>query len=251
MNRKWLGIGLLVALLVFAGCMQMFTDIPEDQLCEEREYDWDTRANATYTISADANYEAVYNVSGTDELELYRPTYYGSDHALDIESVQFLSADGTHYDCEDIDVETTRSSTVIELPDDEGQFAYHADSTPKRFTTAAHIDGSAEVILPEDREMRIPFVGSARPGGHEIDEIDNQLYIYWDDADSSTIAVHYYMTRDIYIFGTLLIVGGALTSVGLVHYYRQLKVLRERRREYGLDIDEDDEFDRGPPPGMR
>ena len=251
MNRKLLGIGLLVALLVLAGCMQMFTDIPEDDLCEEREYDWDTRANATYTISGDADYKAVYNVSGTDELELYRPTYYGSDHALEIESVQFQAANGTHYGCEDIDVETTRTSTVVELPAEEGQFAYHADSTPKRFTTPTHTDGSAEVILPEGRDMRIPFVGDARPSGYETEEIDDRLHIYWTDADSSSIVVQYFMDRDIYIFGGLFAIGGVITAIGVTHYYRQVKELRERREEYGLDIDEDDEFEDGPPPGMR
>jgi hypothetical protein len=39
---------------------------------------------------------------------------------------------------------------------------------------------------------------------------------------------------------------------GLLYYRRQIEALREQREELGLDVEtDDDEFDRGPPPGMR
>lgn len=251
MKRRWLGLAVLAALVVTAGCMSMFSDIPDEQLCEDQSYDWNTSANATYTLTADANYKAVYNVSGADELELYRDTGLGNERPVEIRSVEFLAADGTEYDCEDIEVETTRSETVVTLPAEEGKFAYTASSTPKRFSVPVLVEGSHEVVLPEGRETRNPIFGSVRPADNEVTEEDDRLHVRWDEVEGDTVLVQYYLQRDLTLFFGLAVVAGLAAVAGILYYYRLVQRLRERRQEAGLDMDvDDDEFGDEPPPGM-
>jgi len=77
------------------------------------------------------------------------------------------------------------------------------------------------------------------------------MHIRWENPDRN-VFVRYYLQRDILIFGGLVAVLGAVMVGGLIYYLRQIRELENKRKEMGLDVEaDDDEFDDGPPPGMR
>jgi hypothetical protein len=68
---------------------------------------------------------------------------------------------------------------------------------------------------------------------------------------SDSVAVRYYLQRDLYIFGGAAAGLFAAGVVGTLYYRRQIEELRKRREEMGIDVDtDDDDFGDGPPPGM-
>lgn len=252
MTRKLLAALALAAVLVTAGCTGTFGGISEEQLCEDHTYDWNTSAAATYNVTTGGQYHALYEVNDTSTLELFRTDGLGNDQPLRISSVKFRAANGTTYDCEAIDVSTSRRRTTVELPADEGTFAYSARSTPKRFATRTLVNGSHEVVLPPDREVSNPLFGNVQPKPDDVDRSGDRLRIRWDEVDTESIVVQYYLERDVTLFFGLVTVAGLAAVVGIVYYYRLIRGLEREREEAGLDVDvEDDEFDDGPPPGMR
>lgn len=252
MNRKLLHAAALALVVVTAGCTGgLFGGVSEEQLCEDQSYDWNTSAAATYNVTTGGEYHAVYEVNNSSTLELYQTDGLGNDQPLQIRSVQFVAEDGTTYDCEDIEVETSRRRTTVELPAENGTFAYTTSSTPKRFTTRTFVDGSHEVVLPEDREVSNPLFGNVQPQGYEVNRSGDRLRIHWEEVDSESMVVQYYLERDVTLFFGLIAVAGLAAVGGLLYYYRLVRGLQRRREEAGLDVDvEDDEFDDGPPPGM-
>jgi hypothetical protein len=254
MTRKALHAAVLVALVASAGCTGLFGGISDEQLCEDQTYDWNTSATVTYNLTAGGEYHATYDVEGNTTLELFRTDGIGNDRPLQIRSVKFRADDGTVYDCEDIEVETSRRRTTLELPEANGTFAYTASSTPKRFTTRTFefTNGSYEVILPPGREMGNPLFGNVQPRGYEVDRSGERLRITWDSVESDSLLVQYYLERDITLFFGLVVVAGLGAVAGILYYYNLIRGLQRKREEAGLDVDvDDDEFDDDPPPGMR
>lgn len=249
-KRQFLGVVALAALGLTAGCIGLFGDIPDDQLCENAPYDYDTDANATYTIETNGTYRAVYNVSGQDTFELYKTDGLGIENPLQLSGIEFRTANGTKYDCESIEVSTTRDRTVVTLPAENGQFAYTAQSTQKRFSTHPSTNGSHEIILPKNRSVENPVFGNVRPGGYETENVDGRVHIRWDSVETERITIRYYMERDIPLFLLLVVVAGSLAAVGFVYYFRLVRQLRRRREAVGPDDVDVEEDDRDPPPGM-
>lgn len=252
MTRRLLHASALLALVVLAGCTGLFGGIPDEQLCEDQSYDWDTSAAATYNVTTSGEYHAVYEVNNTSTLELYRTDGLGNDKPLRIRGVKFRSADGEVYDCEDINVSTSRRRTTVELPAEDGTFAYTAENTPKRFTSRTLVNGSHEVVLPPDREVRNPLFGNVQPGDAEVDRSGERLRIHWDTVESESVLVQYYLERDVPLFFGFVAVAGLAAALGGLYYYRLIRDLQREREEAGLDVDvDDDDLDDGPPPGMR
>ena len=252
MRVKLLQATALVALVALAGCTGFFGGIPQEQLCQDQSYDWNGSAAATYNVTTGGQYHAVYEVNNTSTIELYRTDGLGNDQPLRIRSVKFRAANGTVYDCEDVNVSTSRRRTTVDLPAEDGSFAYTASSTPKRFTSRRFVNGSHEVVLPADREVSNPLFGNVQPGGYEVDRSGERLRITWETVDGESLLVQYYLERDIVLFFGLVTVAGLAAVGGVLYYYRLIRGLRRKREEAGLDVDvEDDEFDDEPPPGMR
>jgi hypothetical protein len=254
MTRKALHALALVAVVATAGCTGLFGGISDEQLCEDQPYEWNSSAAVSFNVTTGGEYHATYEIRGNDTLKLFRTDGVGNDRPLQISSVKFRATDGTVYDCEDIEVETTRRRTVVELPDDEGTFAYTASSTPKRFTTRTFefANGSHEVVLPEGREVSNPLFGNVQPRAHEVDRSGDRLHIRWEDPEGESLLVQYYLKRDLTLFFGLVVIAGLAATGGILYYYRLVRGLQREREEAGLDVDvDDDEFDDGPPPGMR
>jgi hypothetical protein len=99
----------------------------------------------------------------------------------------------------------------------------------------------------------MPVFGQVSPRGYETGRDGQVTQIRWDEAVTSrSVLVQFYLQRDLTIFAGLVLVFSLIGGGGLLYYRRQIEALREQREELGLDVEtDDDEFDRGPPPGMR
>lgn len=239
MNRVHLLPLALALVVVTSGCLGGFGGISEDQLCEDATYDWDTDANATYRISPDNSYTAVYEVNDSSSMELHSRDGLGNDEPLEIESVKFRAENGTVYDCEDVEVETTRHETVVEFPAENGQFAYTAESRPKRFVTQRFVDGPHEVVLAPNREVSNPIFGSVSPDVDDTERVDGRLHLRWEDPDSNRIVVQYYLDRDVPLFFGIVALAGVGAIIGFAYYYRLLQGLKRKREEAGIELDDE------------
>ena len=256
MNRRLVLAVLAVGLLVTtAGCSTIFGGISDEELDREQDYDdlRDSDADVAIDVEAgglvgDGEFRAVYDLEDREEISLYRSNIYG-DEALDVHSVRYWYPNGTEVTGSELEVDQSRTSTEVRVPDGNGTLAFTGDAGRKSFTLPAFVEGSYEVWLPEGHRTSNFFFGDVNPNGYEREIVDDREHLYWDEVDS-TLSMRYYLSRDIPLFvglvSAVLLLGGA----GIAYYYREVKRLREQREEMGLDVELDDSDD-GPPPGMR
>ncbi len=243
MNRRLVFATLAVVVLIaLAGCTDFLgpREIPDDTLDESGEYEWETDANATIVFEEDDEYRAVYRVSD-DTFRVYQTDRLNNDRHVNVRAVRYRYPNGTVLNGSDLSIETTRTGTIIDLPADEGQVAYTATIPSKRFDSPVLTEGSHEVILPPDHRVGNILFGQVRPGGYETEYVDDRRAVRWDDTPDGQLRVHFYLQRDVYIFGGgfALVVAVALGAATRV--YMQIRTLRRERDELGLSFDPDDE----------
>ena len=258
MNRRLVLAGVAVALLaVTAGCTVPFfgnDSFSDEQLDKEPpggDYAWnETETRVTIWVRGD-RFKAIYDMNGTAKLKLFRLDFR-SKYPLGIRAVRYRYPNGTVITGSQLSVKKGDENAVIEVPDPNGSVALTAGAESKHFQLPTYIDGSYEVVLPEGMRTGVPIFGDVSPGGaDQFRDDQGRVHVRWNDIGGH-ISIRYYLQRDLYIFGgavlLILLVGGG----GALYYYRQIQSLREVREELGLDVDtDDDEFDRGPPPGMQ
>lgn len=249
MNRRLLALVSLVSLVALAGCGGFGSVTSEEGLNEDADYDWDTEADATIEIT-DGEYEAVYTIENRSTIRLYEATRYGDDNPIDVRAVQFRYPNGTVVGAEELEIEETRSEVTVHLPAENGQLAFKSDSRSRNFATDTFVEGSYEVILPPGYRIDNFVLANVRPGGYETEIVDDQVHIHWDEMNADAISVRYYMERDVYLFGGLIVVASIGAAIAGAYVYRQMQDLRRKREEAGLDVDIDED-DREPPPGMQ
>lgn len=274
MNRRHLlAVAGLLVLVALAGCSVLTGsgEIDDEDLLEERTYDWETNATASYNVTTSSllsfssnRYEGVIRVENRSRLSLDRSTLFRGDRPVSLEALQFRFTNGTVVNATHDNLTAVRDSdeTEIELPDTYGQVGYTATwgsattalgGSPRRWSINTAVEGSHEVRMPEGSRTALPFLSRTSPGGHNTTVEDDRAVIRWgEDFDSSSIAVRYYLSRDLWLFGSILLIASLVALGGSLYYYRAIQRARKQREEYGLDINyDDDEFDDGPPPGMR
>lgn len=268
MNRRLLALGALVLLVTLSGCSVFGGggEIDEGELTAEAEYEWETNATATYTLSESAllslssdNYKAVIDVRN-DTLEVHRERTFRGDDSLSIRSLQYRFPNGTVVNAAHANLTAVEKSdhTEIQLPAENGTVAYTANwgggswgGYGRSWSTPTFVDGSHAVTLPDGGRVGIPFASRVTPAEDRRTVADNRMTIYWEEPDSGSIAVRYYLVRDVYILGTLIVLVIAVGVVGTVYYYRQIRRAQRLRKEVGFDIQDEDDFGRDePPPGM-
>ncbi|THE62847.1 hypothetical protein D8Y22_20520 [Salinadaptatus halalkaliphilus] len=257
MNRRLVLASIAVVLLVsLAGCSMIFGGISDEELDREQEYDdlRDHEADVVIDIEdagliTNDEFRAVYDLNETDELSLYRSNIY-RETPLDVHSVRYWYPNGTVVTGSELDIDQSRSSTEVRVPDGNGTLAFSGDAGSRTFQLPAYIHGSYDVVLPEGYRTSNFLFGSANPGGAEREIVDDREHLHWESVDS-TISLRYYQTRDIPLFLGLIGVVAVLGGAGLAYSYHQMKRLREQREELGLDVEIDDESDRDPPPGRK
>lgn len=242
----------VLVLLLLGGCTGFGETTSEAGLAENATYDWDTEADVTVDLGSD-EFAAVYDIENRSRLELYRSTRYGVDQPIPVRAVKFRHTNGTVVNASGIDVSESRSRVTVDFPAEHGQFAFTSSKQSKQFSLPVFVQGSYEVVVPPDHRVDNFLLATVRPRGYETTMVDDRVHVSWSELSSGSITVNYYLHRDLYLFAGLVVVAAIAGAIGMARVWLQIKELRERRKELGLDldVDEDDEFDSGPPPGMR
>ena len=260
MNRRLLlAAGCLALLALTSGCLGIGTGpVSEDTLDSEpaEPYEWETNRTAHITVAENTQFRAVMDINQST-IDLFRRDGFGGSNPLSIEAVRYRYPNGTVITGSELrkrggEVRQTRDETVVELPPGaagNGTLAFTSSGTPKRFTLPTYVEGTYEVVLPEDRDIDFPVFGQVSPGNYETLRDDRgRVRIVWaEPVTADTVSVRYYLGRDLYIFagvlGAILLIGAG----GLLYRRRQIERLREQRLEMGLDVEGDDDDD---PPGL-
>jgi len=259
MNRRLLLAAACLALLaVTSGCLGIGTGpVGEETLDSDpaEPYEWETNRTAHITVQENTQFRAVMDINQST-LDLFRRDGFGGSNPLSIEAVRYRYPNGTVVTGSELrarggEVRETRDETVVELPPnapENGTLAFTSSGTPKRFTLPTYVDGTYEVVLPEDREIEFPIFGQVSPGNYETVRDDRgRVRIAWaEPVTADTVSVRYYLGRDLYIFAGVL---GAIVLVGiggLLYRRRQIERLRKRRLEMGIDTETDDDDPPGP-----
>ncbi len=260
MNRRLLLVaGCLALLALTGGCLGIGTGpVSEDTLDSDpaEPYEWETDRTAHITVQENTQFRAVMSVDRST-IDLFRRDGFGGSNPLSVQAVRYRYPNGTVITGSELrerggEVRETRDETVVELPPDapeNGTLAFTSGGTPKRFTLPTYVDGTYEVVLPEDRNIDFPVFGQVSPGNYETTRDDRgRVRIVWaEPVTADTISVRYYLQRDLYVFagvlGLILVVGVG----GLLYRRRQIERLRKQRTEMGLDVETDNDDD---PPGF-
>lgn len=250
MKRGILILGALVVLVAFTGCL----DSPgpsQSQLNENRTYDWNTSANATIRIQGDS-YTSIYRVTNRTSFNVYTRDVFNNRAPIDTRGLRFRYPNGTVVNASAFEVDANDARTKLTLPNRTGKLAFTTDKNGKAIRTPTFADGSYEVILPPHTGVGIPILSQVTPGGYEATKIGDRVHLTWSGMNNDRIVVDYYLDRDLLIFGGMFGLLFVVAILGGIYYWRQIKTLRDRREEIGLDVedDDDDPRDQGPPPGM-
>ena len=254
MNRRFaLAVAVVALLAVSAGCLTYVNDggeVSNETLDAEppSEYEFDTDRDAEFNLSTGSRYTVVYDVAEVEELRLYRQTPYAGDQPLEFEAFRYRTADGdvlngSEFRARGGEVDRTPDETWVRFPEGagDGQVAFSAAGSPRRFTTLAYVDGSYAVTLPPGFSTDFPVVGHVSPRDHEIETVDGRDRITWESVEGGSVVVQSYRETDLVVFGVILVVALVAAIVGVAYFRRQLEELREQRREMGLGVYDDEE----------
>jgi hypothetical protein len=239
MSRRLLAIGVLALLALTAGCTGLFGggEVDRSAAGEEETYDWNTTANTTLTVERD-RILAVYDVEDRSTIEIYAFQRFNNERPVDPVAVQFRYPNGTVVGPEAMAFSRANSHTVVELPAEEGQVALTLPKSGKRVRVPVVVEGSHEVILPEDAHVRYFLLGRVAPRADaQAEEADGRVHLRWNDVTQERIVVEYYLERDLVIFTVILTLGSVLLVGRLVYFCPQLRTLRERRDEVAVEDD--------------
>jgi hypothetical protein len=255
-NRRFALAAAAIALLaVSAGCLGYATgggEVTNETLDAEppREYDFGADRDAAFELSTDNRYTAVYAVDDREELRLYRQTPYQGDQPLEFEAFRYRYPDGevvtgSEFRARGGEIERTTDETWIRFADDMagGEVAFSGAGSPRRFSTRAYVEGSYAVTLPPGFSTEFPIVGHVSPRDYSVETVGDRDRIVWDDVTSGSIVVQSYREGDLVVFGVILAVAVVAAVAGTLYFRRQLAALRQRRRDLGLGVYDDEDDD--------
>ncbi|MFB6130269.1 MAG: DUF5803 family protein [Salinigranum sp.] len=260
-RRLLLPVAALVLIALTAGCAGVGSGPIQQSTLDAKPaapYAWDAQATVHVTVQDNAKFRAVYHLDQRS-IQLYRRDGFGGRSPLDVRAVRYRYPNGTIINGSEFasrggGIQRTRDVVNVTLPSDAsggGKLAFTADSMPKRFSLPTFVKGSYEVVLPPNRRIDVPVLGTASPSPSRVSTVGSRTHIYWNDVSGRTISVQFYLQRDLLVFGAIVAALGLVGIGGLAFYRRQIRRLREQREEMGLDVEDDDDVGRGgPPPGM-
>ncbi|WP_336002564.1 DUF5803 family protein [Halorientalis halophila] len=253
-RRRALGLVALVALVALSGCSVLGPGEPDaESLGKNVTYDWSSDANASIDVN-DTRYTVVLRVEDRQHVELYQRDALGTEHPLEIEGLKFRYANGTvrNLTAEDVELTRRRANVTVAEENVTGQIAFASPHNGKSFAMPTFVKGTYEMTLPDRARVDVPILAQVSPGDYETRMTDGRVTIAWDDVETRSLSVRWYLDRDLWLFGGLLAIALLLGGGGAIYYLRQIRALEDRREEVGLDVDTgDDVGDDGPPPGMR
>lgn len=253
MTRKRLALAVLALaiLAVTAGCSSPFSSGPSDETLDENAtYEWNASADVYVNITG-PEYHAVYDVSAYEgkKFELWLPGI-DSRNPLSISAVRYRYPNGTIVTGSELDVTESGGATVVTLPTSRGKLAFTTSTGSKSVTIPSYMEGSYHVVLPEDTRASFPLFGrvSPNPDSSDVDTDANRVHLEFEEV-TRTLSIQWYLQRDIWIFGGLVLLLGSIAVIGVSYYLYQLKLLEQQREDLGLDMTDEDDG-RDPPPGM-
>lgn len=254
MNRRLaLAVAVVALFSVSAGCLGYATgggEVTNETLDAEpaAEYNFETDRDAAFELTTDATYTAVYAVGDRDELRLYRQTPYAGDQPLEFEAFRFQYpggevVTGSEFRARGGEIERTPDETWVRFTEEMagGRVAISGEGSPRRFTTRAYVEGSYAVTLPPGFSTDFPVVGHVSPRDHMVEPVGDRDRIVWDEVTSGAVVVQSYREGDLLVFGVILLIGAIAAVVGTAYFRRQLAALRDRRRDLGLGVNDDDD----------
>ena len=254
MNRRFaLAVAAVALLAVSAGCLGYATgggEVTNETLDAEppREYEFDTDRDAAFDLSTDARYTAVYAVGDREEIRLYEQTPYAGDRPLEFEAFRYQYPDGevitgSEFRARGGEIEQTTDETWIRFADDMagGKAAFSGAGSPRRFTMRAYVDGSYAVTLPAGFSTEVPIVGHVSPRDHSVETVGDRDRIVWEEVSGGSVVVQSYREGDLVVFGVILVIAAIAAVAGTLYFRRQLEALRQRRRDLGLGVYDDDD----------
>ncbi|WP_330630281.1 DUF5803 family protein [Halocatena halophila] len=244
--KRTLALVIVALLAVSAGCLSLANAGDEgdgvaqlfgDEKQSNVTYDWETDTDATITIGADT-YRSVYKLD-TTTIELYYRGEIDRRQPVSVEAVRYRYSNGTVIDDHPkLTTESNDDVTTITVPEANGTVAFQARSHRKEFIAPVYLGRekpSYEVILPPDTDVSIPVVSSVHPQGATTTTENGRVHIRWDEVTTNSIAIKWYLTRDLYIFagilGAVIVVG----SIGMAYYVITLRKLREQREQMEVE----------------
>jgi hypothetical protein len=255
-GRLLLASGAVLVLVLLAGCFGAGTS--QEVLSQDQTYDWNTTANATYTLERGGiiggdRVKVVYEIKDERTIELFRRGIT-SNSPVRVRAIKYRTPNGTVRSFGDSDVfyERKDGRTRLIAPERGGKIALTIDIRPRSLELVTTYNGSHEVVLPRSHRVGDFLLGDASPGGYTSTVENDTQRLYWDNIQGGqSIIVRYYVQRDRYVFYGLIAGLSLVALVGYVYYSRLISRLEEWRSEQGLDIDEEhDPNTDDPPPGM-
>lgn len=258
-TRAAVALGLL---LLLSGCTGFLGGEVRDEQLDQTppggSYAWNTSADVHVTIHENTTFEGVYRAEG-ERIELFRRDGFGGRNPLSARAIRYQYPNGTVISgttlAERGEVRRTREAVIVTFPEGNvsgDKVAFTAGSSPKRFALPVFVEGDYEVLLPPGRRASLPVFGRVSPAGDlSAPDADDRVHVRIDEVTRDSVIVQFYLPRDVQILAGLLGVALLVGGGGVAYYLRQIRELRTRREEMGLDVDtDDDEFGRDPPPGM-
>ncbi|NHN42679.1 hypothetical protein G9C85_13715 [Halorubellus sp. JP-L1] len=248
-KRLVLAVLALAAMAALAGCTSPFGGgVSEERLNENATYEWNASTDAYVNVTG-GQYKAVYDVSGYEgtEFELWRPGIE-SRNPLPISALKYRYPNGTTVTAENLTVEESGGATVVTLPRSEGQVAFTTRTDEKSLVLPSYLEGSYEVVLPENMRVGFPLFGRVSPGADERTLEGDRVHLRFDEL-TRTLNVQWYLARDLWLFAGLVALLGVVGTAGVAYYVYQIRQLERKREDLGLDMSGDDDG-RDPPPGM-
>jgi hypothetical protein len=239
--RRTLAIIALCALVLTAGCAALGPgEVDEDDLAEEVDHDWNTTANATFELEKN-RYRAVYRLRGEESIELYRPRRLRNREPVDPRGLAFRYPNGSVVNLTTDHVERSGGATVVRPPAPNGSIGFAASRSNKRLNVPTNVNGSYEVVLPENGRVQYPLLGRMSPGADErsIGD-DGRVHLRWEDPRGDRLVVEYYLVRDLLLLGGLMGLAVVALLGGGAYYAVVIRRLRRRRDEVALDVETGD-----------
>jgi len=242
MNRKFLGMTMLVVMLALAGCLSMGGPVDSDRLdrAPPAPYHWTTEAAVHATVQADDRVQVVVQPS-EEELRLAFDDEVAGERSVPIGAVRAQLTNGTILTGSQLrdagaTITETREATTIQVASDTEITAvgFTMDSRRNQLLLPPIRGGTHVVVLPAGRQVELPIIGQVRPRADTASLLgDDRVELRWDDLSSRSIVIRYYQDRDLVLFGGLIATAGAVLIGGLVYFRRE--VLQLQRRREGVD----------------
>jgi len=254
-NRRFaLALAVVALLVVSAGCLTYINDggeVANETLDAEppQAYDFATDRDTAINLSTGTRYTAVYNVSGVDEIRFYRQTPYTGDQPFEFEAFRYQYPDGEVVNGSEF---RARGGEIDRTPTRRGSGSttrWTADEWPSRRPgrPSIHHAHLHRGIVRGDAPARVQHRHAdrrARVAARLRDRDDRR-------PRSDHVGFRHqrvgrgqsYRETDLLVFGVILVIAAIAAVIGTVYFRRQLEELRERRRQMGLGVYEDDEDD--------